>query len=393
MQTIIKLVRAGMLVSSVTLFGCVPVNETESTAILESVQGTFSPSDTVTPELYKLPTSSTNPGLAAQSWSILGREDIAKTLDATESEVSACDAIVGSPYGWANVAKHISEVAINHRVVIINESHWVTRHRQMTRMLLPELRKLGFEVLAAETLFNSSSDIAPVEFREGNSWPHLNDGFYSREPIFGRMLRDAKALGFRTVAYEYAQKPSGTLQEPETDHIEDREDGQAANIAKIIETMAPHEKLVVHVGYSHAREYPTDSEEGAGRVWMAARLLERTGINPLTISQTVCRSREEQPFLALPPSIRDKASFDISISHPVTDFVRGRPNWRRQIGDVEVAIPAVFRSQKLPMVIEAFAADEPSEAVPVDRVFTSGEDGVSLLLPPGRYRVRAVVPE
>jgi len=50
----------------------------------------------------------------------------------------------------------------------------------------------------------------------------------------------------------------------------------------------------------------------------------------------------------------------------------------------------MLRPTDEPLVIEAFAWGEPFDAVPVDRVFVEPNEATTLLLPPGRYRVRAV---
>ena len=78
------------------------------------------------------------------------------------------------------------------------------------------------------------------------------------------------------------------------------------------------------------------------------------------------------------------------VSHPVDAFDDHRPRWRRQAGDLPTSIPHSLRPVDEPLVIEAFAWDEPFEAVPVDRLYVEPGEDLSLLLPPGRYRVRAV---
>jgi hypothetical protein len=78
------------------------------------------------------------------------------------------------------------------------------------------------------------------------------------------------------------------------------------------------------------------------------------------------------------------------VSHPVEAFVDHRPRWRREAGDIPTDIPPSLRPTDEPLVIEAFAWGEPFDAVPVDRVFVEPGEDLPLLLPPGRYRVRAV---
>jgi hypothetical protein len=90
------------------------------------------------------------------------------------------------------------------------------------------------------------------------------------------------------------------------------------------------------------------------------------------------------------PTYVRPGQFDVIVSHPVTAFADHRPAWRLEAGDVSTPIPPSLRPTNAPLVIEAFAWGEPFEAVPVDRVFVEPGENLPLLLPPGRYRVRAV---
>ncbi|MFP3943106.1 MAG: hypothetical protein ACLFWF_04400, partial [Alphaproteobacteria bacterium] len=86
-------------------------------------------------------------------------------------------------------------------------------------------------------------------------------------------------------------------------------------------------------------------------------------------------------------------SFDLYVDHPLPEFEHGRPEWRQQRGDIPTTIPPELMPGKGWAVIEARPLDEPDEAVPMDRVAVrAGETHVRLMLPPGAYRVRAVLP-
>ena len=58
----------------------------------------------------------------------------------------------------------------------------------------------------------------------------------------------------------------------------------------------PDAKVFIHVGHSHVAERPIPDENGMR--WMAARLKEATGIDPLTISLTDCVASGDAPVLA-----------------------------------------------------------------------------------------------
>ena len=130
------------------------------------------------PFLYAIPSATETGGmkeLAAQNWSMLGREDRAAAISSEYAPV-ACESVAGWRPGKQNNVDVIAARAAKYRIVIVNESHIVTRHREMMRRLLPKLRRLGFSVLAMETLTNAVGRSAPVDEQAKFTWPHQNDG-------------------------------------------------------------------------------------------------------------------------------------------------------------------------------------------------------------------------
>jgi len=295
--------------------------------------------------------------------------------------------------GEAEVLARIVDEASRHRVVIINESHTVTLHRYFSRKVIAALRPLGFTVLAAETFANNAGAGAdPVDIHAGLPYVTQNLGWYSREPVFGAMLREAKGLGYRFAAYEQVYDPDRVRPGPDDDwriDIRDRETEQAQNLAAILSAMAPEEKLIVLVGYAHAREAAVVGEDGWDHAWMAARLKRDHGIDPLTIEQTYCRGSSDSVRLA-PPSADKQGWFDLYVDHPIAAFIHGRPAWRFAQGEQAVPIPSALRPTDEAWVIEVFAEGEPFDAVPVDRILVAPGDDVRLALKPGRYVARAV---
>lgn len=349
--------------------------------------------DTGQPFVYEDPeTLGEQGGSKAQTLSMLGREDRAARYE-DEYEASPCPPLTPGTEGEAEVLARIVAAAAQHRVVIINESHTVTQHRDFSRTVIAALRPLGYSVLAAETFANNAeAGQDPVDRHEGLPYVTQNLGWYSREPVFGAMLREAKRLGYRFAAYEQVYDPDRVRPGPDDDwriDIRDRETEQAQNLAAILQAMAPEEKLIVHVGYAHAREAAVVGEDGWDHAWMAARLKRDHGIDPLTIAQTICRGSGDNIRLAAtpPPMV---GYFDLLIDHPVSTFRHGRPAWRFAQGEQAVPIPAALRPTDAAWVIEVFAEGEPFDAVPVDRILVAPGDDVRLALKPGRYVARAV---
>ena len=334
-------------------------------------------------------------GSQEQALSMLGREDMA-AFYSDEYGVSPCPPLVPGAEGESEVLARIVAAAAQHRVVVINESHTVTLHRDFSRKVIAALRPIGYSVLAAETFANDAeAGQDPVDLNAHLPYLTQNLGWYSREPVFGAMLREAKDLGYRFAAYEQVYDPDRVRPADDGDwriDIRDRETEQAQNLAAILAGMAPEEKLIVHVGYTHAREAAVVGEDGWDHAWMAARLKRDHGLDPLTIAQTVCRGSSDRIRLAATPSPM-VGYFDLLIDHPVDSFVHSRPVWRFAQGEQPVPVPPELRPTEESWVIEVFAEGEPFDAVPVDRILVAPGDDVRLALKPGRYVARAVLLE
>ena len=322
---------------------------------------------------------------ATQTLSMFGREDLiassSKNFAATH-----CAALMPT----ADVLDEIARRARQTSIVIVNESHERSEGRGFTTAIAARLRPLGYDALALEALQNDPPT-TPKQYRSPfvrqPDLPYFDDddGFYLGEAAFGRMGRRAKALGYRLVSYEANPNdglPSGaTLAQ----RIAVREEEQAANLAAFLKEH-PGTKLLVHVGYQHVLEVP----RADGSKWMAALLKQKTGIDPLTISQTDCRGGGEADRLAVLPADQPPGSFDLVVDHPPARFDRGRPVWREKAGDRPVSVPAALRPSVGWRVIEARPLDEPATSVPMDRVAIRPKEDVALMLPPGRYRLRAI---
>ena len=324
-------------------------------------------------------------GVTQQDWSRLGREDRAAQVPGDrEYAARACPARSGAILGRDAVLDAIVDEAARARVLIVNESHHLTRHREISRLLAERLRPLGYTVFAAETFNNTNDGPDPVESLRDVAYPHRDIGWYTNEPVFGRLLREVKARGYRLAAYEQVHGTSDDDNLDRAARIAAREQAQAENLAAILAGMSPEERLFVHVGYGHADE----STHEDGSRWMAARLHERTGIDPLTIGQTICRGGADD-FRLLPMPRVENAPFDYALDHPIDGFRHGRAAWRFDDAQA-VAIPEPFASTSEALVIEAFREGEPFDAVPEDRVYVEPGEDVRLALPAGRYTVRAV---
>lgn len=317
-----------------------------------------------------------------QTFSLFGREDlIAASSDDYRPTHCAPAKDTTDPL------TAIIQAARKTSIVIINESHERSEHRGFTTALLAPLHVEGYTTMALEALAHPEPD-TPKQYlpslQRDPGLPYLedDDGFYLGEAAFGRLGRTAKRLGYALVPYEAHYDPA-TAKLSQKERIGIREEGQANTLAAWV-AAHPGAKLLVHVGYHHAIEVPTAD----GLRWMATRLKAKTGIDPLTISQTTCHGGGSTTRLAALPADEPPGTFDLVVDHPTARFVRNRPAWRIAAGDTPVSIPAQLHPTTGWRVIEARPDGEPPTSVPMDRVAIRPGEDVALMLPPGRYRLR-----
>jgi hypothetical protein len=302
----------------------------------------------------------------------------------------------------------IVEQARDHRIVIVNEAHHVPQHRAFILQLLPRLRTQGFQYYAAEAM--GEEDAQELQELKTRGYATRGTGGYTNEPVFGDVIREALALGFKPVAYEHT---SDTPTADKIDGINSREIGQCRNLMDRLFAKDPDARVIVHVGYSHAMERPEKAKEGREIIWLAARLAGATGSDPLTIDQTMHTERGDAT-LATPQwqqAIKNgwldrpivlshgdgtfdvtgpfAGSVDMQVLHPATKVIDGRPDWLvSATGRVAVSIPDEVRADSARILVQAFIQHESEDAIPFDLVIlTPGEPRPKLFLKPGEYRI------
>lgn len=287
------------------------------------------------------------------------------------------------PYSAVN---YILNRADKERIIIINENHTQTLHRVFTTSLLQGLYDKGFRYLALEAL----SEDSLLNIRK---YADIQSGYYTRNPQFGNMVREALKIGYKVRAYDN-----------EVNAGKDREESEALNIKKILDKDSAA-KILVHCGFGHGTEDNSFSQKLMGG-WVQ----EYTKINPFTINQVSWTEHskneyEDHYFIALQaksPSvfINDKnellkgsgfSGYDIDIYHPRSKYINGRPDWLILNGTrAYFFIP----KEKLnlinyPMLALAYCANEDSSiAIPADIMeLKSSADKKALVLKPGDYKI------
>lgn len=327
----------------------------------------------------------------------------------------------------ADAVDAITKLAVNRRIVMINEAHHDAHTRLLTLKLLPRLRSLGFNYFAAEAFVDTDPDL------QSRGYPTKASGTeYLQEPLYGEIVREAIRLGFTLVPYDVESNVS----------TQARDIGQADNLYQKVFAKDPHARLFIQAGYAHI-------DKAKGRLGsiepMAMRLQALTGFDPLSIDQTqfletgknhsddyrqlidrfhpgtpavlVNRSSDKvwsaRPKLydvnvILPPAVTMKSFGDenmfggediMNVTDPsrlalgtLTSLDRmQRPNWLTLDGARQpVPINATLCRKQLPCVVEAQYANESTDAIAADRyAFMRSNATSDLFLRPGHYRLRA----
>jgi hypothetical protein len=310
-----------------------------------------------------------------------------------------------SEYTARPALEAIPELARNYRAVFFNEAHNVPLTRTLTVQLLAGLRAEGFDYFAVETLSQTDTGL------QARGYPVEGSGFYTEEPIYADMVRTALKLGFKVIAYEATSDATGDAREAE----------QASNLYRQVFQKDPRARLVVNAGYEHIRESGTF----LGGASMAEHLHKLTGIDPLTIEQTVLfphqSAGDDHPcYTAAMQKLRPKvpiifqdqagkpwalrAGYDVSVFFPPQTLRHGRPTWLTLGGARKPYFVNGLRCvRRYPCLVEAHHADESPDAIPADRLvleltslselpmtqvhIAEGQPGSELYLRPGKYRL------
>ncbi|MBO9201412.1 MULTISPECIES: TraB/GumN family protein [Niastella] len=209
----------------------------------------------------------------------------------------------------ADAKSVILEQAARNKVLFFNEWHVDVQTRAFLITLLPELKKLGYNKLALEALFT----------KVDKGYPDANTGFYTKEPIFGLLIRKALAYGYTLIPYEDTTKGNNTFNY--------RDSMQANNLVNALSATNDTGKTIVLAGYSHIYKSP----DNTGNTFMAQYFMRRSGITPYCIDAVNANKNAfthgggyPTPYLLLEDSllVNDApARYDLQVHYP-THFYR-----------------------------------------------------------------------
>lgn len=297
--------------------------------------------------------------------------------------------------------RRILDAARGQRAVFFNESHGEVRSRAAIYPLLAPLRAQGYTHLALEALASTDPrERTPESCRDASildnelhhrGYPISRSGYYTQEPVFAELVREALRLGFELVAYDSYVPGSSIAQ---------REQRQADNLACLI-TSNPDARLVLIGGFSHIGESKDFWIPGGA---MAYRFKVATGIDPLTISTTTLLGTAARDF-SYPRGDSDTL-FTLGNADGAT-YARPEFDWTVFVpGNVDrtaldeslltldgrrvpVDVPRRHCRGAFPCLIEARAEGESGDAVASDRCIIHSRTSrhCTLFLPQGRHRL------
>ena len=284
-----------------------------------------------------------------------------------------------------NARDFILQRAKDEKIIMINEAHHQPLHRVFTTSLLQDLYNQGYRFLGLETLAHEDTLL------NERKYPLLSSGYYTQEPQFGNLVREALQIGYKLFPYETQVWGDGR----------EREIQQAKNIQQMIEAH-PESKFLIHCGFEHINEMAGLS---GWEKAMAGRVKQYTGIDPFTINQEILtehyQPEKENPFFKIADTLSEASvsvnsagdlfrggpgdeRFDVRLFHPRTTYVSGRPTWllmygKRKIYNLDPDTISII----YPVMIKAYRGGESDEAVPVDVVeWQNYSDQKALVFPP-----------
>ena len=279
-----------------------------------------------------------------------------------------------SNFRKVGAADYIIEESANYEVVMLNEAHHYPKHRAFATDLLIGLKNNGYKYIGVETLTD-------FPFFESPEFPTQNLGYYSVEPTFGNFIREAINLGFVLFPYEASSGKNG----------KEREIQQAQNIAEFMEDNKDG-KVFIYCGYDHNYEEELPMWGKA----MAGRLTEYTGLDPLTINQTVLNDIEElgsESYVWLDTfgmAHQHIKGNDIFVVHTKDCSKFKRLEWKKRKNNSWLKVDFITKVSAYPILVKVFynTNEKENNGIPYDIVEMTTESMENwLIVPDSKYLI------
>lgn len=342
----------------------------------------------------------------SQVWSAMTGEPFPNAGKATYSHVTPGDIARLRRSGTRPAIAEIVARAKQTRIVILDEDHLSPRDRAFGLEVARALQPLGYSVLAAEALTRDKDDgvsLGKMEQLSKDGYVRQSSGYYLNDPVFADFFRQAMQMGYRLVSYESAGFTDEKTDEARSDR---REQEQAENIVRRALQPNPSAKVLIYCGRHHAAKAPINDPKVKEHLWMAERLKRLSGIEPLVIDQVeLGQTPSDRPDVDLYAIASTKAKtesvvlvngsqplvvgllaggVDLQVVHPPLKRIGGRPVWLESMGRTPSSIPPTLLPRKGTRLIQAFLADEGTDAIPIDQVLATFRKATPRLMLPKR---------
>lgn len=314
------------------------------------------------------------------------------TLNWKKSKVRAKK---GEIVNFSPALDYIINASKDQQVVMINEDHNTPKHRILTYNMLEGFYALGYRYLALEALESDSSCIKL-------GYPQIKSGFYTTEPNMGNLLKKALQLGFKLVPYESTDETEYEgKSESYLDNI--REVNQAKNLYRILEK-DPQAKILVHAGHGHI------FEKGGDIIFMAEYFRILSGINPLTINQsinsmdefkekldsTINKRQTQIPYVVLDKDNKPRVAngdqmgdYDLLVAWPSPQEKYGRKDYSLSKNGSQLHFITVHKKD-IGQLVQVVSLD-PKDDIPLDQFVVGGSTlKYGLALDKGQYYLQIV---
>jgi hypothetical protein len=301
-----------------------------------------------------------------------------------------------------NAVQHILKKSKDRKIIMLNEDHLNSRTRAFGRELLKGLYEQGVRYLSVETLMTPRDSVANVLHR-----PYQGIGFYTADPMFGNLIREALQLGYTILAHENILPCEGDM----VARINCRDENQAKNIAKIFQK-DPKARVFAYVGHGHIIK----KTKGKPYKLLGEQLQILLGINALTIEQTIMNEADstkfEHPaFQSVQEKYKPKESIvltkgdstwgfsytahpaDIQVFHPRTEYIDGHPTWMLNQGNIQYNV--VLKDKKYDgKLLQVFKEDEVGDSqhlpIPMLNLPLKANNEFPIYLPAGKYQLKVI---
>jgi hypothetical protein len=333
---------------------------------------------------------------AALKYCLIGNYLNAKLkLEADNNEpyttLSNADSTILRQQSFYQAKSIIIKQAKEKQILIINENNTEPKHRIFTESLLQEMYNNGYHYLVLEALDYKD------KYLNSRKFPTTKTGKLALQPQMGNLIRTALRIGFKIIAYH--SKPNKSEIENEIQQVK--------NISEIFKK-DPTAKVIIHCGKNDIYENSNEKNEKS----LAERIKETIKIDPLTINQVRYTEKSKrdlsdpilQKIIIMEPSVMisditsnifttidNSKQWDITVFHPFSIYVNGRPSWINFAGNkISKEIPKKPSELNYPYLVLAYLESElkQKEAIPVDVVEIQNENDKKLLtLYSGEYKI------